>query len=106
MGSGLGRGLLGLRGRDLLQEVVLLQISAELVVVNTLLEADERVVKLHVELGALLEQHCQVVSNQDGLVDLLEELALRRVVAHRTKELLQYWCALLDGHCNLLLLLL
>jgi len=71
-----------LRCLDLLKKVVLLQVASELIVVDALLQTDKSIVELDIELGALLQQHLQVVSNHDRFVDLLEKLALGRVIAH------------------------
>lgn len=63
-------------------QVILLKITAELVVIDTLLELDQDVIQLHVELSSLLEQDGELILNDDGLVNLLEELVLGRVIAN------------------------
>ena len=83
-----------------------MKVSAELVIVDALLKANQRVIQLGVELVTLLQKHLQVVSNQYSLVDLLEELTLGGVVAHRVNKLLDGGRVLLDNHSDLLLLLL
>ena len=83
-----------------------MKVSAELVIVDALLKANQRVIQLGVELVTLLQKHLQVVSNQYCLVDLLEELTLGGVVAHRVNKLLDGGRVLLDNHSDLLLLLL
>lgn len=101
----LGRCRLGgLRSCNLLHQFVLLQITAELVIIDALLQANEDVVELDVELSALLDKDRQVLSNNDGLVDGLEELVLGRIVSHSSQQLVQLRGVLLDHHRNLLLL--
>ena len=62
-------------------QLVLLDVTAELVVVNTLLQLDKDIVELHVEIRTLLEQHRKLFLHNDGFIDLLEELSLSRILA-------------------------
>lgn len=89
-----------------LQKIVLLEVTAKLVVVDTLLKTDKSVVEFVVELSALLEEHLKVIGNTDSLVDLLEELTLRWIISHGVNHLLNCGSVLLDNHCDLLFLLL
>jgi len=66
-----------------------LKITAELVIINALLELEKNVVKLHVELRSLFEQHGELVLHNDGFVDALEVLALRWVVANLADNLIE-----------------
>lgn len=91
-------------GLNLLEKIVLLEVTAKLVVVDALLETDQGVVELMVKLGTLVKEHLQVVRNDNSLIDLLEELALSWVISHRVEHLLECGSVLLDNHCNLLLL--
>jgi hypothetical protein len=77
-GWGIGRWSTG----TFFDQVVLLKITAELVVTNTLLELDQDVIQLHVELSSLLEQDGELLLNDDGFIDLLEELVFGWVVAN------------------------
>ena len=53
-----------------------MEVATELEVVDALLQLNKDVIKLHVELRTLLEQDGELVLDDDGLVDGLEELAL------------------------------
>ena len=55
------------------QNVVLLQISCEFVVLNTLLKFDESLVKLRVELAALFKHILKIVLGDYSLVQYLKE---------------------------------
>jgi hypothetical protein len=100
----LGESRLGLS--NLLLKVVLLEVAAELEVVDTLLQADQYVVQLHVELSALVEKLLQLLLHDDGLIYFLEESALGRIVTGGVDSLHHGGSLLLDAHCDLLLLLL
>lgn len=76
---GVGWRLAG-SGCCVLYQVVLLKVTAELVVVDALLQLDKDVVQFHIELGSLLEEDGKLLLDDDGLVDLLEELVLGWVV--------------------------
>lgn len=67
----------------LLDQLVLLEVTTELVVIDALLEPDQDVVQLDVELSALLKLHRQLLLHDDGLVDCGKELALCWVVSNR-----------------------
>jgi len=77
-----GWGISGWSTSAFFDQVVLLKVTAELVVIDALLKLDQDVIQLHVELSSLLEQDGELLLNDDGLVDLLEELVLGRVVAN------------------------
>lgn len=83
-----------------------MHITAELVVVDALLETDQDIVELHVEVVALLKKLGKLLLNKDSLVELLEERALFRVVACSVQDLCQLSCILLDNACDSLFLLL
>ena len=57
-------------------QFILLNITAELVVIDTLLELRKDIVKLRVEICTLLEENCKLFLHNDSLIDLLEELSL------------------------------
>ena len=91
---------------DLRHQFVLLHITAELEVIDTLLKADKDIVELHIEVVSLLQELRKLLLNKDSLVELLEERALFRIVACSVQDLCQLWRILLDNACNSLLLLL
>lgn len=69
-------------------QLILLNVAAELVVIDTLLELGKDIVKLHVEIGALLKEHRKLFLHNDSLVDLLEVLSLCRILANCLYDLL------------------
>jgi hypothetical protein len=82
LGSVLGWSSTG--GCNLVQvrhQFILLHVSGELVVGDVLLGLDQDVLELHVELGSLVEEHGELLLHDDGLVELLEELVLLRIVS-------------------------
>ena len=109
--SWLLRGLLGWscrasRGSDLLKELILLKVAAELEIIDALLQSDQVVVQLKVELGSLLQKYRQLLLHDDSLVDVLEELALGGVVASSVDKLVKLGAMLLNLLSDGLLLLL
>ena len=86
-------------------QIILLKIAAELVVIDTLLEFDQDVIKLHVEVSSLLKKHGKLVLNDDSLIDLLEELALLWIIANLADDSVHTWGIGYDllGNLNLLL---
>ena len=58
-----------------------MKVAAELVVIHALLQADEDVVELEVELGALLEEDGKLVLHDNRLVNFLIELGFGGVVS-------------------------
>jgi len=100
------RSVSGRTSSVFLDQVVLLKVTAELVVVDALLELDQDVVQLHVELSSLLEQGGELLLYDDGLVDLLEELILCRVAASLSNCTVQGSRILLDRLAEPLFLLL
>lgn len=83
-----------------------MQVAAELVVIHALLQADEDVVELEVELGALLEEDGKLVLHDNRLVYFLVELGFGGVVSDGVQQLVELGRVLLDDLCDLLLLLL
>lgn len=59
-----------------------MEVTAELVVVDALLQTDQDVVQLDVELSALLDKDGQVLCDDNSLIDLRKELVLGGVVTN------------------------
>ena len=72
-------------------EIILLKIAAKLVVIDTLLEFDQDVIKLHVEVSSLLKKHGKLILNYDSLIDLLEELALLWIITNLADDSVHTW---------------
>ena len=98
--------LLRLLLRLRLEELVFLEVSAHLEVVDALLNFNERVVQLEVERVALNRHGRQLLLDGDGLVELLEELRLGGVGLNLAEHLLERLHLALNLGADLLLLLL
>ena len=67
---------------ELLEQVVLLKIAAELVVADALLEPDQDIIELHVELCTLLNEGLELLSHDNCLADLREKCVLCGIVTY------------------------
>ncbi len=88
-----------------MHQVVFLEITAKLVVVDALLETNKYIIELQVELGTLLKENLELVLDDQSLINLLKELVFGGVVSNRVNNLLHSWSCLLYLHCYGLLLL-